>query len=212
MMDYIYEDELKKLFIERIVPDKNEAPMYIEMLKRVKSYEVLMFLAKQEELPEIKSINIPQFSNIDDLNGVLDIVYSTDNIAFEDIGYYFYPESKLNAQWKYGENHYKMASLLGLTSWDKPYHVTNFGVEYMKIPKNERDEIRNKLIWRVPIVQQIMIKALNYELKPIDVLTQYLSLSTARRRHSNVHVMVDLLVGSLETDVKVEIADNIKWK
>ena len=28
----------------------------------------------------------------------------------------------------------------------------------------------------------------------------------------NVHVMVDLLVDSLETDVKVEITDNIKWK
>ena len=81
-MDYIYEDEMKNLFIEGTVPDKNEAPRYIEMLRRVKSYEVLMFLAKQEKLPEIKSINIPQFSNIDDLNGVLDIVYSTDNIAF----------------------------------------------------------------------------------------------------------------------------------
>ena len=212
MMDYIYEDEMKNLFIEGTVPDKNEAPRYIEMLRRVKSYEVLMFLAKQEKLPEIKSINIPQFSNIDDLNGVLDIVYSTDNIAFEDIGYYFYPEFKLHAQWKYGENHYKMAALLGLTSWDKPYRVTDFGVEYMKIPKRERDEIRNKLIWRVPIVQQIMVKSLSNELKPIDVLAQYLALSTARRRHSNVHVMVDLLVDSLETDVKVEITDNIKWK
>ena len=137
MMDYIYEDEMKNLFIEGTVPDKDEAPRYIEMLRRVKSYEVLMFLAKQEKLPEIKSINIPQFSNIDDLNGVLDIVYSTDNITFEDIGYYFYPESKLHAQWKYGENHYKMAALLGLTSWDKPYRVTDFGVEYMKIPKRE---------------------------------------------------------------------------
>ena len=64
---------MKNLFIEGTVPDKNEAPRYIEMLRRVKSYEVLMFLAKQEKLPEIKSINIPQFSNIDDLNGVLDI-------------------------------------------------------------------------------------------------------------------------------------------
>ena len=212
MMDYIYEDEMKNLFIEGTVPDKNEAPRYIEMLRRVKSYEVLMFLAKQEKLPEIKSINIPQFSNIDDLNGVLDIVYSTDNITFEDIGYYFYPESKLHAQWKYGENHYKMAALLGLTSWDKPYRVTDFGVEYMKIPKRERDVIRNKLIWRVPIVQQIMVKSLYDELKPIDVLAKYLALITARRRHSNVHVMVDLLVDSLETDVKVEITDNIKWK
>ena len=52
MMDYIYEDEMKNLFIEGTVPDKNEAPRYIEMLRRVKSYEVLMFLAKQEKLPE----------------------------------------------------------------------------------------------------------------------------------------------------------------
>ena len=42
-MDYIYEDEMKNLFIEGTVPDKNEAPRYIEMLRRVKSYEVLMF-------------------------------------------------------------------------------------------------------------------------------------------------------------------------
>ena len=55
-MDYIYEDEMKNLFIEGTVPDKNEAPRYIEMLRRVKSYEVLMFLAKQEKLPEIKEV------------------------------------------------------------------------------------------------------------------------------------------------------------
>lgn len=211
-MDYIYEVEMRKLFIEEVAPDESKAPKYIEMLRRIKSDEVLLFLSGQEKLPEIKSTNIPQFSNIDDLNGVLDIVYSTDNIAFEDIGYYFYPESKLHAQWKYGENHYKMAALLGLTSLDKPYHVTDFGVEYMKIPQNERNEIRNKLIWRVPIVQQIMIRSINNELKPIDVLTQYLAISTAKRRHSNVHVMVNLVVDSLETNAKVKISENIKWK
>ncbi len=211
-MDYLCEDEMRKLFVEEIVPTEKEAPRYMEMLRRLTSYEVLLFLLNQEKLPEIKSINIPQFSNIDDLNGVLDIVNSTDNISFEDIGYYFYPDSKLHAQWKYGENHYKMAALLGLTSWDKPYHITDFGIEYMKIPKDERTEIRNKLIWRVPIAQQIIIKSLSGELKPIDVLAQYLALSTARRRHSNVHVMVDILVNSLEKDVKVKITDNIKWK
>lgn len=40
-------------------------------------YDTLLFQKKLEVLPDIKSINIPQFSNIDDLNGVLDIVYSS---------------------------------------------------------------------------------------------------------------------------------------
>lgn len=203
---------MNKLFVETINPSKGDTTRYFDMLKRVSSYEILSFLNSKNRLPEVKSINIPQFSNIDDLNGVLDIVYSTDNITFEDIGYYFYPDSKIHAQWKYGENHYKTAALLGLTSWDKPYHVTDFGIEYMKIPKSERNEIRNKLILRIPVVQQILIESIDHELKPIDILAQYLALSTAKRRHSNIHVMVDLVVNSFEVNQRVAIGKNIKWK
>jgi hypothetical protein len=211
-MDYLYVDEMNEMFVESVIPDKEDVTRYFDMLNRVSIYEILVFLKSREKLPEVKSINIPQFSNIDDLNGVLDIVYSTDNITFEDIGYYFYPESKIHAQWKYGENHYKTAALLGLTSWDKPYHVTDFGIEYMKIPKSERNTIRNKLILRIPIVQQILLESMDHELKPIDILTQYLALTTAKRRHSNVHVMVDLIVNSLELNQRIEIVENIKWK
>ena len=156
--------------------------------------------------------NIPQFSDIDDLNGVLDIVYSSENITFEDIGYYFYPDSKIHAQWKYGENHYKTAALLGLTSWNKPYQVTDFGVEYMKIPAQERDNIRNKLILRIPVIQRVLLISMERELKPMDILTQHLALSTAKRRHSNLHVMVELVINSMNTENRLEIAENIKWK
>lgn len=212
-MDYLYEDKMSKLFIELYVPSEEEAPQYFDMLRRVSSYEILTYIKKMQAcLPEVKSINIPQFSNIDALNGVLDIVYSSENITFEDIGYYFYPDSKINAQWKYGENHYKTAALLGLTSWDKPYHVTEFGVEYMKIPKADRAEIRNKLILRIPIIQQVLIQSTDRELKPLEILCKYLAESTAKRRHSNVHVMVDLVLDSFDGKQKIELIENIKWK
>ncbi len=211
-MDYIFENEMTFLFIESMVPDKGESKRYLDFLRRISMYEILSFLKKQEILPEVKSINIPQFSNIDDLSGVLDIVYSSGTITFEDIGYYFYPDSKIHAQWKYGENHYKTAALLGLTTWDKPYRVTDFGVGYMQCSKDEKLDIRNKLIMRIPIVQQILVRSVDEELRPIDILAQYLALSTAKRRHSNVHVMVDLVVESLDKDVRSEIVEHIKWK
>lgn len=81
---------------------------------------MLKLLVKQEKLSEIKPINISQFSNTGALNGGLDIVCIIDNTAFEDMRYYFYPESKLHVQWKDSENHYKWQLY-----WDLLHGISN---------------------------------------------------------------------------------------
>ena len=185
----------------------------IMVLNNAKIEDIITIIeANRTRMSEITPANIPQFSNIDSINEVLDYVLSTGDPTYELIGYYINKDAKKGAQTKYGENHYKTAASIGLTTMEKPFKVTMLGKKYMTLTTKEKINIRNKLFLLVPIVQYIVVEAKYKEIQPMDILRLYLSESTSVRRRSNVRTMVEYVYKDAEREFIIEIQKNLDWK
>lgn len=220
----IYQNEIIKLFY--LSPVSNEelkvytdeqlnivAGKIVDILKAISIDNIISIIeANKAEIAEITPANIPQFSNINSINDVLDVVESSDEITFELIGYYINKNASKGAQIKYGENHYKTAAAIGLTTLNKPFHVTALGKKYMSLSWEDKISIRNKLFLLVPIVQKIIIDAKYRTVHPLDVLRLYLSESTSIRRRSNVRTMVEYVYKDADMELLLEIKKNLDWK
>lgn len=222
--DSVYKNEIIKLFylfpvskddISRYTDTQLEqvARVLISIIKETSIEDIVDIIeASKENIAELTSANIPQFSNIELINDVLDVVNSTDNISFEEIGYYLNKSASKGAQTKFGENHYKTAALIGLTTQEKPFSITYLGKQYMILDTDKKENVRNKLFLRVPIVQTIVIDAKYKKTIPMDILKKYLSESTSIRRRSNVRTMVDYVCKSADVEFQMEIQKNLDWK
>lgn len=147
-------------------------------------------------LRSIESSNIPQFSDFDDVFKVLRILSDSpeQNISYNILGYYLCPKgAKMGAKNKYGENHYKLAVQLGLATNNKPYKLSIIGNKINKMSDDERMPIVSRLILRIPIIQNLLNKAIRNKVYVLDVLEEYLSKSTALRRRSNVKTLFDII-------------------
>lgn len=222
--DSVYPNEIIKLFYLSPIPNKvlesyGEENLeiaidkLINVLKEVSIETIIDIIeANREQIAEITAANIPQFSSISSIDGVLDYVNSADAVTFELIGYYINKEAKKGAQTKYGENHYKTAASIGLTTLEKPFRITMLGKKYMNLPAEEKIALRNKLFLLVPIVQTIIIEAKYKMVQPMNILKLYLSESTSVRRRSNVRAMVEYVYKDAETAFIIEIQNNLDWK
>lgn len=220
----IYQNEIIKLFYLSPVSNKElkvytdeqlniVAEKIVDILKAISIDNIISIIeANKAEISEITTANIPQFSNINSINDVLDVVESSDEITFELIGYYINKNASKSAQIKYGENHYKTAAAIGLTTLNKPFHVTALGKRYMSLSREDKTSIRNKLFLLVPIVQKIIIDAKYTTVHPLDVLRLYLSESTSIRRRSNVRTMVEYVYKDADMELLLEIKKNLDWK
>lgn len=220
----IYRNELIKLFylfpvnrgeLTKYTNNQLEtvATSLIDIIKDTSIENIVDIIeANRESIACLTPANIPQFSNIEIINDVLDIVNSSEDISFEDIGYYLNKKASKGAQTKYGENHYKTAAVIGLTYSEKPFGVTYLGKKYMLIDTDTKENIRNKLFLRVPIVQTIILNAKYKKTVPMNILQQYLSKSTSIRRRSNVRTMVEYVYKSADVGFQIEIQKNIDWK
>ena len=222
--DLIYPNEIIKLFylspvssenLEKYTAEQLEVAMkiLIDVLKRVSIEDIINIIeTNREKIAKITPANIPQFSSIDSINDVLDYVNSSNEVTYELIGYYINKDAKKGAQTKYGENHYKTASSIGLTTSEKPFENTALGKKYMTMQTEEKIALRNKLFLLVPIVQQILIDARYRVVQPMNILNLYLSASTSLRRRSNVRTMVEYVYEDADMDFVIEIQKNIDWK
>lgn len=162
-------------------------------------------------LPLINSTNIPQFSDINAIESLLPYVEANAgvNCTYALIGYFFYKDSKIGAQTKYGENHYKTAMLMGLTKRNKPFDVTPLGRLYMELPIPVVKKLKPLLYLRIPLIRHIMVKARNEGVNVSEIMALSLSESTVKRRLSNVKTMVEALVSLSGNKVSYNI--NINW-
>ncbi|WP_455265188.1 hypothetical protein [Phascolarctobacterium sp.] len=162
-------------------------------------------------LPLINSTNIPQFSDINAIDPLLPYVEANagDKCTYALIGYLFYKDSKVGAQTKYGENHYKTAMLMGLTKKKKPFDVTPLGKLYMELPIPVVKKLKPLLYLRIPLVRHVLIKAKTEFVNVSEIMALSLSDSTVRRRLSNVKILIEALVSLSINKVNYDI--NIKW-
>lgn len=170
--------------------------------------DILKFEAKDRSL--ITSANIPQFSSLDVMDSIIDIVDANPGTKFSNIGYYFNKSGNETSWSKYGENHYKITAALGLVDASLKRTVTHLGLNFRELSDKVKEDVRVKLFLRIPIVLMIMKMARDKELNVTAVMAVSLSPSTVTRRRSNVRKLVEkLLALSLREG---DYLKNIVWK
>lgn len=218
----IYKQEVIRLFYLNSVSVDDCKKYDEDSLKRVAQYmlriigetpvkEIMDSIESDaSNIQEITTQNIPQYSRLDAVEKVLQIVESNPGCNYELIGYFLNKNTSKVAQRKYGENHYKTAALLNLTTWKQPYSVTFLGKEYMQLEADIQKEIKVKLFLLIPIIERTIIRSKYESVNMMDVLRKYLSESTARRRGPNVRKMMDYICRS-EAGLEI-LESNLNWE
>lgn len=171
------------------------------MLLNVSIIDLCKQLTRFEEYINVTPQNIPQFSNLN--HGtvkVVDILARSGNLGltYNEIGEYLTnPGKKAIANKKYGENHSKLAQLLGLViikreSAASKVYLSPIGEVFQRINAKEKEKLVSRLILRIPVIQEILISASRGQTKISDHLHS-LSMSTLTRRKPNVKQLINLL-------------------
>lgn len=151
----------------------------------------------------VTSHNIPQYSSF--ANGTSEMLkylrMSGDyGPSFIEIGeHYLESGHKATAYIKYGENHAKLAELLGLVIIKrldkKRTFLSDLGREIEKLRSEQQDNCFAKLALKIPIVQE----AIRFNIaspKELEAhLVKYLSPITAIRRRKNTWLLIEKVRG-----------------
>jgi hypothetical protein len=161
-------------------------------------YEITKLYPLDEEvLPS----NIPQFSNLEDvyLETPDMLTKSGKAMTYDELGTYLDNGQNKNeiAQRKYGENHSKLAALLDLTvitSQKNAYRVSVsvFGEAFNKLDNASKKAITARLMFRIPIIQKMLIQATEVRVNVDDELSS-LSEQTKKRRKPNILSIIRFL-------------------
>lgn len=146
--------------------------------------------------------DIPQFSNF--LHGTIKIVdilsRSGDfGMTFNEAGEYLtHPGKKTPADIKYGENHSKLAELLGLVIIKKKpspskVFLSPVGCIFHELTHEQQELLISRLILRIPVVQSILLSAKSRKTNITNHL-QCLSKTTILRRKPNVIFLINYLL------------------
>lgn len=235
MSDYIYEllnpiadeKEIVRLFYLHKL-NREQKNIYSEMalkeagkrllaiLEKMSTEEILDVIEEhKDEIEEITTGSLPQFSELSDADRVPDIVLSNPNCKYKLIGYFFNKEAADYSNQKYGENHYKLAAQIGLCEYadkhalDGITKVSFLGMLFKDLPEETRDAIRPKLCLQVPFIQHILIEARNGKVNAMEELESMLTHATAVRRRSSIQQMMRAIESTLTKDRS--IINNIDW-
>ena len=169
-----------------------------------------------EDIRPVVTSGIPQFSEFTDVDRVLRIVLANEGCDFEYIGYMFNKDAQESAQYKYGENHYKLCYQLGLVNWagrarvTKAAKISHLGESYLNYDDVSRRDLQAKLCFRLPVIQRMYVEAKHGKVDGMQTFVDAgLSPSTAVRRRSSTRQMLRAISSLLPEDRNY--TDNIEW-
>lgn len=209
----------EKLILDYMIYGNNTgtlpAPEAVVLLSHLDGGDIIdVILDNRDSLRPIITDEIPQFSNEDDVDNVLRVLIESglQDLTYEQIGEYLCPvDAKRTARRKYGENHYKYACRLGLTTKERPFTATEMGVAYHDLKSNkEQRELMYRLVFSIPFVQHAIVKAAGGHYYMPDFLREFLSPSTTARRRSNMHKIMSWAY-DVTSGRHRELFDNIAW-
>ena len=204
-------------------PKEVLADWFCDLLLKTDLHELFSIIKEFPSSEQVLPSNIPQFSDINDVFFFVPDVLSRSGeaMSFDELGVYLDngKEKKEVARRKYGENHSKLATLLDLaviTSCSNAYKVnlSVFGAAFCKRSREEQKALAVRLMFRIPIVQEILLDALESEVNILDKLAS-LSPQTQKRRRPNIITLVQLINESVKRkDSELALAlRNVKgWK
>ncbi len=158
--------------------------------------------------------SIPQFSSIESA-----IIYEVDYLAysgassFEKIGSVLPGQysSTVGAHRKYGENHSKLLESFGLAVIDySGVYLSPLGMFYSEFNNENRQKLVSRLVFKIPIMRNILYKSMSEEVSISDELSKYLSASTVKRRLPNVRRLVHYLYDYYDGSFNIGWLERIK--
>lgn len=199
------------------------ADWFCEKLLSMTISEVFEIVRNNPSLEDVLPSNIPQFSNPTDVYietpNILGL--SGQSMAYVELGTYLDNGKEKNevAQRKYGENHSKLAALLDLvviTAPSNSYKValSVLGTAFNKKSDMEKKKLATRLLFRVPIIQKMLIDALLAEIDIEDELS-CLAEQTKKRRKPNIVLLLQFIFDELEDECSIlrKAFDNIRgWQ
>lgn len=163
---------------------------------------------------DVKASEIPQYSSFSD--GVCRIPelleFYPDGESFVNLGYQMVNAPNEAANRKYGENHSRLAESLNLVTVtkSKPRYAKNtaWGSYLVQYTFEEKENLFKKLLLREYFLQSILQRAFQGPTSYFEIVS-FLAESTATRRRSNTHHLLDYILKGTEWECYL---DNIEWK
>lgn len=162
---------------------------------------------------EMKTSEVLQYSSFyDGVNRIPELLeFYPNGESFVNLGYQLVAASNEAANRKYGENHSRLAESLNLVtiSESKPRYAKNtaWGRYLVQYSYEEKQELFKKFLLREYYLQVILQKAFQGPVSYYKTVS-FLAESTATRRRSNTHHVLDLILDGTDWERYLE---NIEW-
>jgi len=195
--------------------DKVDTEKYLLSLVAIPYQSFLDFVKEDPLSPFVLSSDVPQFSSIDAATNNICEILSNQEIRgykFEEIGELLQPQriADIVANKKYGENHVKTATDLGLCfAHNGRYFISPVGLMFSTLNKYQQDQLLARFSLRNNFVYTVIHKVLNGVNVDIADEISFLSESTVKRRKNNCLIMCSLVKRNRDINVE-EIISKIK--
>ena len=196
MMYYSYSFEYEKV---------NE---YVNNLLDIPLSVFIEFVLKNYKVPYLEASDVLQYSNFDDCTvNICKVFKDAGDKGFNalDAGKLLENdgvERKNGAYLKYGENHSKAATQLGLLcSLSNKFFLSCLGFVLNDYEPEKQKMLITRLILRNKLVQRLVYKAIKNGESSYLYETGFLSETTRIRRKSNVRKVIEYLCSSDECDL-----------
>jgi hypothetical protein len=184
------------------------ADWFCEKLLHLSLDDIFSIVCKNSSIEKVLPSNIPQFSKFIDayIETPKKLQLNNQEMTYDELGVYLDNGKNKNivAQRKYGENHSKLAALLDLVVITESNHsykiaVSIFGVAYNKRSEKDKKALAVRLLFRVPIIQKMLVSAFSSEIDLDDELS-CLSKQTKIRRKPNIIAILKIISEELQND------------
>lgn len=199
------------------IPVKEISDWFCQYLINTNIKDIVEVLKISDKKNIITSGNIPQYSKLEDgTHKVVEILCKSGikDMTFNQIGMYLNGfERNDTAKKKYGENHSKFATLLDLAIITKQRNKQQINLSvlansFKDLSIKEQKILVSRLIWRIPIIQYLILDALENKINVFDYM-HGLAKNTKIRRKPNVMSLVKYVIKYMDDDYS-NILNNIK--
>ena len=195
--------------------DPNAASKVIDALLVLSIDDILKIIDCHQygEIADIKKI--PQFGKIETVLHVPSYFVDNGNCCadYPQLGFYLKPDvtATLAANTKFGENHGKAASLLGIANCvHKRIIPSTLTYAFVNLDHDRKEEVVKRLLFRIPVVQIILFSAKTGKVNGYDPMSQLME-STKRRRSQCLRAIFKILREYNNADLVARI-DNVVWE
>ncbi len=217
--------EAEKRFIEyflKLVPESTEVfhkgddaelGTAISVINSVSIERYIEVIDSMNYDVQIEAAQVPQFSDFGDgIYRVPELLeFAPEGMTFEKLGYQLVKSPTEGAGIKYGENHSKLASTMGLVEITKrPSNVmsTALGKYLIRFMPDEKIEVLRRLALRQYMAQKIIHDTGDGKISYREAVNR-LSLATAVRRRNNVRVYLEFILKDTSCENRLS---NIDWR